>query len=72
MDTFPDLGSLSDTELKDLIKDAHRGGDRDLLQPAYPAWQDRHPARGARQPSAQAAPRWRRTCDHHLVTMCSS
>ena len=63
MDTFPDLGSLTDAELKDLIQRAHRGGDRDLLPAADPARQDRHPARRARQPPAQEA-RGRRSDDH--------
>ena len=55
MDTFPDLGSLSDQELKDLIQQLTEEEQRDLLQAPHPARQDRHPARGARQPAAQEA-----------------
>ena len=32
MDTFPDLGSLTDAELKDLIRELTDGRDRDLLR----------------------------------------
>ena len=57
-DTFPDLGSLNDVELKDVIRQLDRGRDRDLLQAAHPARQDRHPARRASQPAAQEARWW--------------
>jgi len=48
-ETFPDLGSLTDLELKDVIRSSPRG-DGDLLQAAHPARQDRHSSRRACQP----------------------
>ena len=54
-DTFPDLGSLSDAELKEPDRRTHRGGAEGLLPAADPARQDRHPARRAGQPPAQEA-----------------
>ena len=47
MEALPDLASLSDSELKSLIKRAGGGGERDLLPAAPAARQARHPARGA-------------------------
>ena len=55
LDTFPDLGALSDEELKDLIQQLTEEEHGDLLPPPHPARQDRHPARRARQPPAQEA-----------------
>ena len=49
----PRLADGRRTERRD--PPAHRGGDRDLLQAADPARQDRHPPRRARQPAAQAS-----------------
>ena len=70
-DSFPDLGSLSDAELKELIREAHGGGGEGLLHAAHPARQDRHPARRARQPPAQEA-RGGRGRDHAAPTSSSS
>ena len=62
-ETFPDLGSLTDRRTQRRHPPARRGGDRDLLQAADPARQDRHPARRAGEPPAQEA-RGRREHDH--------
>ena len=63
MDTFPDLGALSDQELKDLIQQLTEEEQEVSLPAPHPARQDRHPARGARQPPAQEA-RGGRAGDH--------
>ena len=55
MDTFPDLGALSDAGAEGPDPAAHGGGAGGLLPAPHPARQDRHPARGARQPAAQEA-----------------
>ena len=52
MDTFPDLGSLTDQELKDLIKEMTDEEIEVSYKRRHPPRQDRHPAGGARQPPA--------------------
>ena len=53
MEPLPDLGSLSDEELKSLIDELEHAGARGQL-PAPPApRQDRHPARRARRAAAE-------------------
>ena len=53
MDTFPDLGSLTDQELKELIKQLTDEEMEISYRAADPAREDRHPPRRAGQPPAQ-------------------
>ena len=62
-DTFPDVGSMSDEELKELI-DELTDEEREIsYKRRAAARQDRHPAGGAGQPPARQA-RGRRRPDH--------
>ena len=56
-DTFPDIGSMSDEELKELIDELTEEEQRGLLPAADPARQDRHPAGRAGQPPARSSAR---------------
>ena len=61
-ETFPDVGSMSDEELKSTDRLAQGRGARGLLPSPPPARQDRHPARRAGQPPEGQA-RGRRRAD---------
>ena len=58
-DSFPDLGSLSDAELKELIQKLTEEEEKVSYTPPHPARQDRHSPGGAGQPPAQEARRGR-------------
>ena len=55
MEPLPDLATLSDDELKELIDELDAGGAGGLVPPPDPARQDRHPARRARRAAAEDA-----------------
>ena len=49
MEPLPDLATLSDADLKELIDELDEGGERGLVPAPAPAREDRHPARRARR-----------------------